>query len=98
MRGGDDGLGVVDGPAAADVVSKFEQHLEGQRVRLHHLPAHDLVAVVGPQSRPPPYPASQRRGGARKEEQQKKRGAADHVARELHRLARGAGMSPAFFR
>ena len=41
VRGRDDGLVVVDGAAAADVVAELDQNLEGDRVRLHHLPADD---------------------------------------------------------
>ena len=43
--GRDDGLVVVDGPAAADVVAELDQNLEGDRVRLHHLPADDPLVV-----------------------------------------------------
>ena len=45
VRGRDDGLVVVDGAAAADVVAELDQNLEGDRVRLHDLPADDPLIV-----------------------------------------------------
>ena len=45
VGGRDDGLVVVDGPAAADVVAELDQNLEGDRVRLHDLPADDPLIV-----------------------------------------------------
>ena len=80
VRGRDDGLVVVDGAAAADVVAELDQNLEGDRVRLHHLPADD--PLVG-NSAAPNWVGCDREKG-------KREGEANHAEKYPRQTAAGS--------
>ena len=81
--GRDDGLVVVDGPAAADVVAELDQNLEGDRVRLHNLTTHDplVVGITNPAA--PDWDGCDREKG-------KQEGEANHAEKYPRQTAAGS--------
>ena len=86
VGGCDNGLVVVDGPAAADVVAELDQNLEGDRVRLHDLPADD-PPVVGITAADP---AAQNWVGCCDRKKGKQEGEANHAEKYARQSAAGS--------